>query len=125
MDAELLRQYLEFYQDLGIKTLYRQTALPVEIPMDLTPLRQVEQAFPPANAIPVDLPPLAPTGDTLLKIIEAPRPTHSPWTLNSSASISSSTRIWASRRSITRQLSQLKFPWTLRLSARWSRLKVH
>ena len=70
MDAELLRQYLEFYQDLGIKTLYRQTALPVEIPMDLTPFRQVEQAFPPANAIPVDLPPLAPTGDTLLKIVE-------------------------------------------------------
>jgi hypothetical protein len=26
MDAELLRQYLEFYQDLGIKTLYRQPA---------------------------------------------------------------------------------------------------
>ena len=24
MDAELLRQYLEFYQDLGIKTLYKQ-----------------------------------------------------------------------------------------------------
>jgi len=26
MDAELLRQYLEFYRDLGIKTLYRQNA---------------------------------------------------------------------------------------------------
>ena len=26
MDADLLRQYLEFYRDLGIKTLYRQAA---------------------------------------------------------------------------------------------------
>ena len=26
MDAELLRQYLEFYRDLGIKTLYKQSA---------------------------------------------------------------------------------------------------
>jgi hypothetical protein len=24
MDADLLRRYLEFYQDLGIKTLYRR-----------------------------------------------------------------------------------------------------
>src|ERR1035441_8655967 len=61
MDAELLRQYLEFYQDLGIKTLYR---------------RDVGQALPPAHPpavpipIPMDLPPLAPTGDTLLKIVE-------------------------------------------------------
>src|ERR1035438_6843773 len=50
MDAELLRQYLEFYQDLGIKTLYRQVALPIAIPMEI--------------------PPRAPTGDTLRKIIE-------------------------------------------------------
>ena len=42
MDAEILRQYLEFYQDLGIKTLYRQ------------PVQQVGQAdpegTPPANS---------------------------------------------------------------------------
>src|SRR5258708_9324021 len=61
MDAELLRQYLEFYQDLGIKTLYRQPP-------------PVGQALSPANApstgIPMDLPPLAPTNDTLFKIIE-------------------------------------------------------
>src|ERR1035438_105323 len=61
MDAEILRQYLEFYQDLGIKTLYR---------------RDVGQALPPANPpavpipVPMDLPPLASTGDTLLKIVE-------------------------------------------------------
>ena len=64
MDAELLRQYLEFYQDLGIKTLYRQPAPVVG-----------GQAVPPAAsrhpiAIPMELPPLAPTDDTLLKIIE-------------------------------------------------------
>ena len=74
MDAELLRQYLEFYQDLGIKTLYRRES----------PVAPVGQAGyplgPPANSadplpatpipIPMDLPPLAPTNDTLLKIVE-------------------------------------------------------
>jgi uracil-DNA glycosylase len=30
MDAELLRRYLEYYQDLGIKTLYRRTPASVE-----------------------------------------------------------------------------------------------
>jgi uracil-DNA glycosylase len=66
MDAELLRQYLEFYQDLGIKTLYRQPPAGQADPEDT----------PPANLIPssihvsMNLPPLAPTGDTLLKIIE-------------------------------------------------------
>src|ERR1035441_10913302 len=70
MDAELLRQYLEFYQDLGIKTLYRQVAPPIEIPMELPPLAPVGQALPPANPIPMELPPLAPTGETLLKIVE-------------------------------------------------------
>ena len=29
MDAELLRRYLEYYQDLGIKTLYRRAAPPL------------------------------------------------------------------------------------------------
>src|ERR1019366_5028324 len=59
MDAELLRQYLEFYQDLGIKTLYRQ---PVEL----------AGGVPSGSTCPtsMELPPLAPTDDTLLKIIE-------------------------------------------------------
>src|ERR1017187_2037914 len=77
MDAELLRQYLEFYQDLGIKTLYRRpvelaggSASPPPIPMDFPPLRRGGQALPPANPVNMELPPLAPTGDTLLKIIE-------------------------------------------------------
>jgi uracil-DNA glycosylase family 4 len=66
MDAELLRQYLEFYQDLGIKTLYRQAppapavaAAPPETP-----------AIAAKTVIAMDLPPLAPTNDTLFKIIE-------------------------------------------------------
>ena len=56
MDAEQLRQYLEFYQDLGIKTLYRQAAPAI--------------ATAATAAIPMELPPLAPTGDTILKIVE-------------------------------------------------------
>jgi uracil-DNA glycosylase family 4 len=71
MDAELLRQYLEFYQDLGIKTLYRQPA-PVgqADPKGTLPANPVVPANPVTTAIPMDLPPLAPTNDTLLKIVE-------------------------------------------------------
>src|SRR5450432_3016656 len=67
MDAELLRQYLEFYQDLGIKTLYRQP-----VPVGQAEPEGTPPAFSAAAAarIPMSLPPLAPTGDTLLKIIE-------------------------------------------------------
>ena len=50
MNAELLRRYLEFYQDLGIKTLYKQQA-----------------AFETAKA-PQPLPALAPSGDSLVQI---------------------------------------------------------
>src|ERR1039457_2737200 len=70
MDAELLRQYLEFYQDLGFKTLYRQPA-PVVLVGQADP-----EGTPAADLaaipipIPMDLPPLGPTNDTLLKIIE-------------------------------------------------------
>src|ERR1035441_2001464 len=63
MDAEILRQYLEFYQDLGIKTLYRQ-------PAELAGGVPSGSACPTPIPVPTDLPPLAPTGDTLLKIIE-------------------------------------------------------
>src|SRR4051812_30512164 len=57
MDAETLRQQLEFYRDLGIKTLYRP------VPANVTETRM---SVPPV----VSLPPLAPTGDTLLRILE-------------------------------------------------------
>jgi DNA polymerase len=61
MPADGLRTYLEFYQDLGIKTLYRRTPV---------------QAAPPSSGpedpipTPMELPGLAPDNDTLLKIRE-------------------------------------------------------
>jgi uracil-DNA glycosylase family 4 len=67
MDAELVRRYLEFYQDLGVKTLYRrpseQAAPPIEI---ATETAMPEKPIP----VPTELPPLAPAGDTLLRILE-------------------------------------------------------
>src|SRR4051812_4120591 len=55
MDADDLRNYLEFYQDLGIKDVYRRTAPPVtaSAPPPLPPL-----------------PPMTPESDSLLKILE-------------------------------------------------------
>jgi uracil-DNA glycosylase family 4 len=55
MDAELLRQYLSFYQDLGFKELYRRApeTAPAEKDVPMLPV----------------LPDLAPAGDTLEKII--------------------------------------------------------
>ena len=64
MDADLLRRYLEFYQDLGIRTLYRQAAArqpePEPAAAQKSPLPSVE----------LPLPPLAPANDSLLKILE-------------------------------------------------------
>jgi len=54
MDADDLRNYLEFYQDLGIKDLYRRQAAP-----------QVA-SLPEA---PAPLPSMTPEGDSLLKIL--------------------------------------------------------
>lgn len=54
MDADVLRQYLAFYQDLGFHTLYRRRR-----PVPATD-----------SVVPVRLPGLAPEGDTLLKILE-------------------------------------------------------
>jgi DNA polymerase len=59
MDAENLRRYLEFYQDLGVKTLYRRT--PQAAPAPASPM--------PMPTAP-ELPPLAPPGDTLPRILE-------------------------------------------------------
>ena len=50
MNPDLLRQYLEFYQDLGVKTIYRRTAQAhsaVE-----APLASGEQA---ENSVPLSL----------------------------------------------------------------------
>jgi len=54
MSPEDLRRQLEYYQDLGIKDLYRRDAAP-------------DVNIEPAN---IDLPGLAPTGDTLPRILE-------------------------------------------------------
>jgi len=66
MDAETLRQYLEFYQDLGFKTLYRRT------PAAVAPVVEAPEAVstPPSPTIAMELPPLAPKDDTLPKILE-------------------------------------------------------
>jgi uracil-DNA glycosylase family 4 len=54
MDADDLRNYLEFYQDLGIKDVYR---------------RPVEAAVVAEAPVP-ELPSMTPAGDSLLKILE-------------------------------------------------------
>jgi DNA polymerase len=64
MNPDQLRSYLEFYRDLGVKTVYRaapQTPVP-------TPEPGAKASAPHAAA--VELPPLAPAGDTLPRIIE-------------------------------------------------------
>jgi DNA polymerase len=62
MDAEDLRNYLEFYQDLGVKDLYRK-----QPPAVVKAASEPEKAAAPP---PSPLPSLAPEGDTLLKILE-------------------------------------------------------
>ncbi|HUA63205.1 MAG TPA: uracil-DNA glycosylase [Verrucomicrobiae bacterium] len=70
MDAELVRRYLEFYQDLGVKTLYRlpSKALATEPPPEIAlPDSSMPEKPQP---VPVELPSLAPEGDTMLRIQE-------------------------------------------------------
>jgi DNA polymerase len=68
MDADLVRRYLEFYRDLGVKTLYRRTPQTVVAPAAAEPLTAPELSTP--MPTPLELPPLAPAGDTLLRILE-------------------------------------------------------
>ena len=63
MDAEDLRRYLEYYQDLGIDHLYRHTPLPPVASPVLTAVAMPEPVLP-------VLPPMAPEDDSLLKILE-------------------------------------------------------
>jgi DNA polymerase len=53
MSPEQLRRYLNYYQDLGVKSIYRRAA-----------------AAAVATPLPLELPPLEPAGDTLAKISE-------------------------------------------------------
>ncbi len=72
MDADTLRRYLEFYQDLGIKNLYRQAAVAVPVPetVVLRAPAPVETLRPEVEAKPMTLPPMTPPGETLLQIIQ-------------------------------------------------------
>lgn len=62
MDRDQLRQYLEFYQDLGFSSVYRRSAPP--------PATQPEPVFEMAKTKIPDILPLAPEGDTLMKILQ-------------------------------------------------------
>jgi DNA polymerase len=65
MNEEILRQYLTFYRDLGINTLYRRPAA-----VDAVTGEGQPAAPAPAETIPSVLPSLAPASDSMLKIIE-------------------------------------------------------
>lgn len=70
MNRDHLRQYLEFYRDLGVKTIYkRNDHTPIEPRPELRPNEAASAdlcpKFPEQS-----LPSLAPEGDTLLKILE-------------------------------------------------------
>jgi DNA polymerase len=68
MDVELLRRYLEFYQDLGFRDLYRRSDAPVG-----QALPPVGQALPPATGSAGDLvagAAPAPPGESLLEILQ-------------------------------------------------------
>lgn len=66
MSPEQLRRYLSYFQDLGVKNIYRREAapgpMPGVLPMPVLPM-------PGVSPMPV-LPPLEPAGDTLAKISE-------------------------------------------------------
>jgi uracil-DNA glycosylase family 4 len=85
MSPELLRQYLEFYRDLGVRNLYRRapaaatalssvsmlplaSARPVAPPPAVKPLAPPPVALAPNEPMLPTLPPIAPDGDTLEKI---------------------------------------------------------
>ena len=78
MNPEQLRQYLSFYQDLGVKTVYRRTPAPKTVSpaaVATTAVPVVPAAAEPALApapVPamVELPSIVPAGDTLEKIRE-------------------------------------------------------
>lgn len=68
MDVELLRRYLEFYQDLGFRDLYRRSDAPVG-----QALPHVGQALPPTTGSAGDLvagAAPAPPGESLLQILQ-------------------------------------------------------
>jgi uracil-DNA glycosylase family 4 len=77
MDAENLRRYLEYYQDIGIKEIYRQmpapgAAEPAPAGAVAAPPVVAAPAAPPVRRI-AEMPtppPLSPPGETLLQILQ-------------------------------------------------------
>ena len=72
MNPGVLKQYLEYYQDLGVKTVYKRGAQPPAGRAEPAP-EAVSAAPPmptPPKPEPSSLPPMTPAGDTLLKILE-------------------------------------------------------
>lgn len=74
MNPQELRRYLEFYRDLGVKDIWRRTAVapaPIEPPSVAAivpePIVEIEMKRKPADII---LPSLTPENDTLAKISE-------------------------------------------------------
>jgi DNA polymerase len=83
MDADALRRYLEFCQDLHIETLYRRprpqatVVAPAAIPdanqalaPEPPPMKPPTLKPPPMELPPMELPPLAPPNESLLNIIQ-------------------------------------------------------
>src|ERR1051326_5733983 len=68
MDAEDLRKYLEFYQDLGIKTLFR--AAPPEVIAAPPAIIAEGPAVVCGPVQAIELPPIAPPGESLFQILE-------------------------------------------------------
>jgi DNA polymerase len=72
MNPETLRRYLEFYQDLGVKSIYRRSAPACSsapaVAVEPAPAPIPPPEIPPPQ--PMQLPSLAPEGDTLLKILD-------------------------------------------------------
>ena len=66
MDTERLRQYLEFYQDLGIKTVYRKKAPPTQ-----PPEIKAAESEPPVEFKPIEIDPSsAAAPESLLQILQ-------------------------------------------------------
>jgi len=71
MDADELRRQLEFYQDLGIRTLYRVAAIGTPTPVAAAAPEPIQEVSPIPVPVPTPrIPSMAPAGDTLLKILE-------------------------------------------------------
>jgi uracil-DNA glycosylase len=71
MDAENLRKYLEFYQDLGVTDLYRRSSPAAAISREAdAPVAATPPPIPPVVRPEAALPAMAPANDTLLQILQ-------------------------------------------------------